>query len=150
MSDHMPNAFIVDSVGGISASHTHLVDGTSYLVAGDNISIVSQSNGSVLISTSVSSPSVVNVNSSGSNLGFYGTSPVPQANTVGQVDPLGYGGAVPYTASSIYTNDGAWQAFNVTDLNFAFLVAKITQLITKVNAIDTCLSQVSGGIGITH
>jgi len=35
---------------GISGSLTQLDDGTSYLVAGNNISIVSQSNGSVLIS----------------------------------------------------------------------------------------------------
>ena len=36
---------------GISGSLTNLTDGTSYLVAGSNITIVSQSNGSVLISS---------------------------------------------------------------------------------------------------
>lgn len=36
---------------GISGSLTNLPDGTSYLIAGNNISIVSQSNGSILISS---------------------------------------------------------------------------------------------------
>ncbi len=40
-----PNIF----TGGISGSHTHLNDGTSYLVGGDNIGITTQSNGSVKI-----------------------------------------------------------------------------------------------------
>jgi len=36
--------------GGLSGSHTTLVDGTSYLIAGSGIAIASQSNGSVIIS----------------------------------------------------------------------------------------------------
>jgi hypothetical protein len=39
------------ALSGVSGSLTHLSDGTSYLVAGDNITITSQSNGSVLISS---------------------------------------------------------------------------------------------------
>lgn len=46
----MTNTFIVDSVGGISGSHTQLIDGTSYLLAGSGISITSQSNGAVVVS----------------------------------------------------------------------------------------------------
>ncbi len=42
---------------GLSGSLTQLANGSSYLVAGNNISIVSQSNGSVLISSSF--PSIV-------------------------------------------------------------------------------------------
>ena len=38
---------------GLSGSLTHLTDGTSYLIAGSNIAIVSQSNGSILITASV-------------------------------------------------------------------------------------------------
>jgi hypothetical protein len=38
---------------GLSGSLTHLVDGTSYLVAGSNINIVSSSNGSIVISANV-------------------------------------------------------------------------------------------------
>lgn len=55
----MTNTFIVNSVGGISGSLTKLVDGSSYLVEGDNISIVSQSNGSVRISAQASTGSNV-------------------------------------------------------------------------------------------
>lgn len=40
----------LEVTNGISGSLTHLTDGTSYLVAGNNISIVSQSNGSITIS----------------------------------------------------------------------------------------------------
>ena len=47
----MTNTFIVDSNAGISGSLTNLVDGTSYLIAGDNVNITSQSNGSVVIGT---------------------------------------------------------------------------------------------------
>src|SRR6478609_5380709 len=46
----MTKTFIVDSVGGISGSLTQLVDGTSYLVAGNGVTIASQSNGSLLLS----------------------------------------------------------------------------------------------------
>jgi hypothetical protein len=42
----------IEATQGISGSLTQLVDGTSYLVAGNNISIVSQSNGSILLSSS--------------------------------------------------------------------------------------------------
>jgi hypothetical protein len=45
----MSRNFIVDNNAGISGSLTNLVDGTSYLVAGANVVITSQSNGSVLI-----------------------------------------------------------------------------------------------------
>ena len=41
--------FIVDSQGGISGSLTHLIDSSSYMIAGRNMSIVSQSNGAVVI-----------------------------------------------------------------------------------------------------
>lgn len=50
----MANTFIVDSVGGISGSLTKLVDGSSYLVAGTNVTIASQSNGQVVISVASS------------------------------------------------------------------------------------------------
>lgn len=46
----MTNAFIVDTNGGISGSLTQLVDGTSYLIAGQGINVTSQSNGSLKIS----------------------------------------------------------------------------------------------------
>ncbi len=45
----MANTFIVDSNGGISGSLTQLVNGTSYLIAGANVAITSQSNGQVMI-----------------------------------------------------------------------------------------------------
>lgn len=137
--------FIIDSDNGISGSLTQLADGTSYLVAGEGIAIVSQSNGQVLVSSLGSS--IPNVNVSGSNLGFYSASPVQQANGIGQIESMG---SVPYTASSVFTGAGSWQGFNVTDLNFAFVMEKLAQIASKVNAIDTCLSQVSGGIGITQ
>jgi hypothetical protein len=52
----MTTTFIVDSNAGISGSLTQLVDGTSYLIAGANVSITSQSNGSVVISISSTTP----------------------------------------------------------------------------------------------
>jgi hypothetical protein len=55
----MTSTFIVDNVGGISGSLTNLVDGSSYLVAGDGISILSGSNGSVAISALPVTGSVV-------------------------------------------------------------------------------------------
>lgn len=42
---------------GISGSLTQLSDGSSYLIAGDNITIVSSSNGSITINSTVSVPS---------------------------------------------------------------------------------------------
>jgi len=49
------------SFGGLSGSLTKLTDGTSYLVEGTNITIVTQSNGSIIISasggTSITAPS---------------------------------------------------------------------------------------------
>ena len=45
--------------GGISGSLTTLSDGTSYLIAGNNISITSQSNGSVLISNADATTNLV-------------------------------------------------------------------------------------------
>ena len=42
----------VSATGGLSGSLTHLVDGNSYIVAGSNITVVSQSNGAVTISAS--------------------------------------------------------------------------------------------------
>lgn len=57
----MTNTFIVDSVGGISGSLTNLVDGSSYLIGGMGISLLSQSNGSIVIATS-GSADIPNVN----------------------------------------------------------------------------------------
>ena len=42
----------VRAIGGISGSHTKLSDGTSYLIAGNNVSISTGSNGAVTISSS--------------------------------------------------------------------------------------------------
>lgn len=49
----------VDFVGGLRGSLTQLPDGTSYLIAGDNINIVTQSNGSVEISSTASGSAIV-------------------------------------------------------------------------------------------
>ena len=45
---------------GLSGSLTNLVDGTSYLVAGSNVTIVSSSNGQVIISSTASGGSSIN------------------------------------------------------------------------------------------
>ena len=45
---------VVTVSGGISGSITQLSDGTSYIVAGDNVTITSQSNGQITISSSAS------------------------------------------------------------------------------------------------
>ena len=50
----MTNALLINSTG-ISGSLTNLADGTSYLIAGPNVSIASGSNGSVTISASTGS-----------------------------------------------------------------------------------------------
>lgn len=41
-------------IGSVSGSHTNLADGTSYLIAGSNVAIVTGSNGSVTISSTAS------------------------------------------------------------------------------------------------
>lgn len=81
----MTNTFIVDSVGGISGSLTQLVDGTSYLVAGPGVAITSQSNGSVVVASSVSSAPMMQTASFTAN-GTW-TSPV-----TGPVMLIGFGG----------------------------------------------------------
>lgn len=58
----MTNTFVVDSNGGISGSLTQLTDGSSYLVAGANVSITSQSNGQVLIASMDTQPSSISGN----------------------------------------------------------------------------------------
>lgn len=66
----MSNTFIVDTNAGISGSLTQLVDGTSYLVAGSNVTITSQSNGSVLIAASTgsaASPTISGIYGDGSD-----------------------------------------------------------------------------------
>ncbi len=45
--------------GGLSGSHTKLADGTSYLIAGPNITIATQSNGAVVISGSAGGSNTV-------------------------------------------------------------------------------------------
>lgn len=55
--------------GGISASLTNLPDGSSYLIAGSGVTVVSQSNGSILISASGSGASLPSA-SNGSVLAY--------------------------------------------------------------------------------
>jgi hypothetical protein len=50
VGDRLELTGTLEVTNGISGSLTQLTNGTSYLVAGNNISIVSQSNGSILIS----------------------------------------------------------------------------------------------------
>lgn len=140
----MTNVFVVDSVGGISGSLTQLSDGRSYMVAGEGIAIVSQSSGQVLVSSLGSS--VPNINVSGSNLGFYSASPVVQAPAIGHLEPM----YEMYNVYSAWSGGGASALASYSDFNFGFISEKITQIVAKINAIDTCLSQVSGGIGITE
>ena len=45
------------SLSGISGSHTQLADGTSYIIAGANITVTSQSNGSVVIASTATGDS---------------------------------------------------------------------------------------------
>lgn len=51
----------ITAVQGFSGSLTKLADGTSYLVAGNNVNIVSQSNGSIVISSTGGGSSTVNL-----------------------------------------------------------------------------------------
>ena len=51
----------IDSISGFSGSITNLIDGRSYIVAGENITITSASNGQVIITTSESSLSRVKI-----------------------------------------------------------------------------------------
>ena len=63
------------SYGGISGSLTHLVDGTSYLIAGENVAIVSGSTGAVTISaTSTIGTSALTDGNGIANFSFDGTS----------------------------------------------------------------------------
>lgn len=142
----MPNVFVVDSVGGISGSLHHLVDGSSYLIAGDHISIVSQSNGSVLISLS-GSFTIANINVSGSSLGFYSAPPVPQHAIVPQAESMAaIGGGANYT---VWFNNGIDNAMHYVDSEFDIVSSKIDDLRIKLNQVTSLLSQVSGGVGIT-
>lgn len=94
----MANAFIVDSSGGISGSLTNLVDGTSYLVAGDGILITSQSNGSVVVASAVSPTGVSMLSASYTSSGTW-VSPVTGIVFI-QGCGGGGGGGGGYTASS--------------------------------------------------
>lgn len=97
----MTNQLSINS-SGISGSLTNLADGTSYLVAGQNISIVSQSNGSVLVSSTPGSLNVVTFLTSGSWTASF-TGPVRiegcggggggSGGTMAYNPPLGIGGA---------------------------------------------------------
>jgi hypothetical protein len=62
------------SYGGISGSLTHLVDGTSYLIAGENVSIISGSAGAITISaTSTIGTSTLTDGNGIANFSFDGT-----------------------------------------------------------------------------
>lgn len=60
-----PTSFIIDSNSGISGSLQRLATGETYLVAGDGVTITSQSNGQVVISAQ-------NQNTSSINFGLFG------------------------------------------------------------------------------
>lgn len=87
----MTKTFIVDSVGGISGSLTQLVDGSSYLIAGSGVSITSQSNGSVIItSDGTSSASGFYGDGSDGTVVLNGTNTVSWASLSSNVYTLGY------------------------------------------------------------
>lgn len=84
----MSSTFIVDNVGGISGSLTQLIDGTSYLVAGEGISVVSQSNGSVKVGVTAISLTPMSQSFSGS---ASWTAPVTGFVTIAACGGGGYG-----------------------------------------------------------
>jgi len=49
----------VDFTGGLRGSHTQLADGSSFIVAGDNITVVTASNGSIVIASTASGSATV-------------------------------------------------------------------------------------------
>jgi hypothetical protein len=59
--DRLEMTGTVLATSGFSGSLTKLTDGTSYLVAGNNVNIVSQSNGSILISSTGGGSSTINL-----------------------------------------------------------------------------------------
>jgi hypothetical protein len=63
---------VLDVQGGISGSLTRLFDGTSYLQAGNNISVVSKSNGAITISAAgAGSGDITNASNLGAATGFF-------------------------------------------------------------------------------
>lgn len=130
--------FLVNSVSSISASITHLPDGTSYLVAGEGVSIFSQSNGSILITADGGGPATIeSINSASGTLGFYDTTPVVQIARVGSITTI----SAPADTSSVSAN---------TASNFTNIFNKVNALIAKVNSLEAALSQEAGGIGVTE
>ena len=59
--DRLEMTGTVLATSGFSGSLTKLTDGTSYLVAGNNVNIVSQSNGSILISSTGGGSNTINL-----------------------------------------------------------------------------------------
>jgi hypothetical protein len=121
----MTNTFIVDSAGGISGSLTHLVDGTSYLVAGSGVSIVSQSNGSVV----VSAPPVASI----PRLVTYLTSSVFTASYTGPAIVQGCGGGGGGAGGSSAYAGGAGGGGALLGTAFVLLVSGTGYSITVGN-----------------
>lgn len=103
----MTTAFVVDTNGGISGSLTTLIDGSSYLIAGENISVLSQSNGSVVISSPIVTGSI------GSIVGAVKTATTTSTEDLSKIDPdlvftvmSGSTWAVQYNLYMNYTSTG--------------------------------------------
>ncbi len=97
----MTNSLIINSTG-ISGSLTNLADGTSYLVAGEGVSITSQSNGSIKIEAS------------GSAVGPFPTYVLPSSSIV----------VSQSMASDFYLNDGILTTSSYATVNTTGALAK--------------------------
>jgi hypothetical protein len=98
--------FVAES--GISGSLTRLIDGTSYLVAGANISIVTASNGSIAISSSATAGAAGNdTEIQYNNSGMFGASSNFSFNSMSNVMSLtgsfGMKGNIIPDADTTYT-----------------------------------------------
>jgi len=123
---------------GISGSLTKLSDGTSYLVGGSNISIVTASNGSVSISLDATAPAIFPEGLSGSLTQLTDGSPYLVSQSPGVIISTGSNGQVSFsTVSGIQWNEkllGEVDGMNVS-FSLAYSPASSETLMVFVNGV---------------
>lgn len=122
---------------GLSGSLTKLVNGTSYLVAGDNVTITSQSNGQVTIS------------SNGGSASPGGSDTYVQFNDGGSFG--GDSGLVFNKTTNTLTTDSLSGSLTQLSNGTSYLVAgSNVQIVTSSNGQVTISSTLSGSSGIVN